>query len=129
MREEDVRELLRLWVEKLNLQLWKIDLRFVDGPPIGSERNYLAVGTADIRWEYLTAIISLDRVWYSRATQDQGESNIVHELLHILLAEALDRRLGPAAQELQEERAVSTIARILMRAKKEEEEDEHLRTD
>jgi len=115
-READVYSTLRKWQHILGLDDWNIDLNISLNPVackgVGSDhrRNFMEVNT---RWQYMRATIEVDRPQLEdMASDDPLDEHIVHELVHVLLAETT--RTANDDDAMHEERVVTLLTKHIM---------------
>lgn len=101
---------LKKWIPILRLQEWKINVRFLGhGFPHGSGVAVGACAAVHVDWAYLTASIDFDMLQMCEG-EEHIEEDVVHELMHIVVAELQPGDdFNPA-----EERVVTRLARALV---------------
>jgi len=115
-RESEVYATLRKWQRILGLNDWHIELNISMNPVTcrgeGSDhrRNFMQVST---HWQYMSATIEVDRPQLEDMSTDTPlDKHIVHELVHVLLAEAV--RTDNDDDTMHEERVVTLLTKRIM---------------
>jgi len=101
--------LIKVWQYKLNLQDWRIErgMRPAVGAMASVKHNYGA----------RLATYRTGAGWPTATTSDI-EATVIHELLHVMLAELLHLTTAQAAADVlesAEHRVVNTLEKLLMR--------------
>jgi hypothetical protein len=114
-QELRVRNAMSKWIDRLNLGDWGITITFEDTPLGETVEHWLPTCDATTQWPYKTALIR----WYMPSvkdmTKDELEKRVVHELMHIFVAEIAQSsiELSDALERERwnhEERVVSELA-------------------
>lgn len=105
-----ITDLALKWTEKLCLQAWHINLHFLEhGFPNGSGLQKGTCAAVGVDWPYLTADIEFDMPVMA-SEPETTEEDVIHELLHIVMAEVVEgNEFNP-----KEERVVTRLARTLV---------------
>lgn len=85
-----VRNLIERWGAPLGLRWWsEITWCYHDGDDSSWQRDngQVVVMITNARWEYLWAVVDVNLAAVAERTDDQLEQDVLHELMHILLAE------------------------------------------
>ena len=88
-----VRYLVEKWATPLGLRWWNdIEWVYHDGDDSSWQRenNQTSLMITNVRWEYLWAHIDVNLAAVAERTDDQLEQDVLHEMMHILLAEYQD---------------------------------------
>lgn len=105
---EKVEGLITLWKPFFGIENWRVNIHFYRGAIPGNED---AAGCCHSLWEYLDATLEFNLAELAENDDEQLESVVVHELLHIIVDELKTKKGSP-------ERVVSHLSRILMRLSK-----------
>jgi hypothetical protein len=88
-----VRDLVEKWVTPLGLRWWNdVTWEYHDGEDRSWQREdgQMVLAITNVRWEYLWAHVDVNLSAVAQRTDDQLEQDILHEMMHILLAEYQD---------------------------------------
>jgi hypothetical protein len=102
-----VRHILDAWIEPLGLKWFRIDVLYYRKRR--SFKKYVIARTF-CDWRYMTAQVRVNLSLTAKLNDDELERCLVHELAHLLLAEA--EGIGKDPDHL--ERAVETVTKALL---------------
>ncbi len=106
-KEKLFRKYLDKWCNKTWLNLWRVSLFFLDQKEYqketGNDEHY-SLATCKSHWEYLEASIFVNRKILNNQPKSRIEYFVVHELMHIFLAET---RLSH--EDLKHEERIATL--------------------
>lgn len=100
-----LKEVLRRWVDPLQINEWG-EVEFVFGHKPVDDRGE-ALAETKTQWQYRTAKVTFYMAAVEEASDKYLEYAVVHELLHIHIAEALEKGIK------HEERVVTTLAKAI----------------
>lgn len=105
---------LERWRGIMGLADWRLNFAFYDGSYISFDGTASgeAIATCSPQWQYQRASIAFNLEEVERLDDGSLEAVVVHELVHVLVAEMGDPDLVTA----HEERSVTMIERALLRA-------------
>ena len=99
------------WFKTLGLGYWHITHRWHRGPYLAwgdAEVHANTSASASIQWQYLRAVIDWNLVEIKDRPDDILEEDVVHEAMHIFLAE-----MSKSETDEHEERVATMLARAL----------------
>jgi hypothetical protein len=127
--KDKVQALVLKWKDKLRLQGWRITCEYYhDHIPNTEDKGPISkvAGKVYPLWEYKKATIKWCMDALDELDDDELEEIIIHELVHILIAELQEWREDPPNGIKHEERVVTDLSWIIMELGKpvKEETDE-----
>lgn len=115
--ENKLRAIIDRWHEPiLGSGVWRIQYLFSKRPLSSSLPGRMAAAEADVRWQYAEAAITFDLEMLASVSPTELEDVVVHELMHVVLAEATDPRAVHRSASPGEERVASVLSRALRNA-------------
>lgn len=114
---ERVEAIIDRWVEPLGLKWWDITTVYDRSGGREQSDGFVTIAQCRARWEYLRAQITVFLGTVKDVDDDDLESHIVHELMHIFLAAWPPDEDGSVDEH--EELAATMLARAMRWARKE----------
>lgn len=106
-----IKKLVDRWIRPIGLGWWKIDFDYNETITDGTlEDNFALFATCDVKWEYNTALISVNLSQIMCIDDEALELTFVHELMHIFLAEMRDIQ----KDQKHEERVATNLAQAFI---------------
>jgi len=103
-----VRRVFDKWMEPLGLLWWTILVDYNEGrEDFQNEDNTEIVCNVQMRWEYLEALITVNVGCTAQLSDAELERSLVHELVHILIAEMQ----GEPGEVKHQERVVTLLTK------------------
>lgn len=113
---------LKKWTYLLGLRWWKVDVYFLRKKgeitrTFGKRENETVIAKTFADWRYATATIYINLRALNRASDEEVETYIVHELCHILVNEMRDEGID------HEERTVTGLQKAFIWTRTLKDED------
>lgn len=110
--QDRISELSRLWVHRLGLGWWKVDIIYRDDPQtvlerFGNDDNEIVLARTFVSWMYGEAKIEVNLLGWKDLDDTEKERAIVHELMHILVNEMREGEIH------HEERVVTGLTKAI----------------
>lgn len=111
-QKKRVTDLLNVWLEPLGLRWWRVDILWSGGRPPRHSKSHLVVGSVEVAWQYNRAVLTVYLRALRHLSDEELERWLVHELVHILVAEMREYGTRKDAWK-HEERVVSRLTAAL----------------
>jgi len=112
---DDLKELFSVWIPRLGLGWWDINIRYYDDPEEVLQRfgstdaaDHLVAARTYTHWMYGKATIDVNLHAMRELTRDELKTIVVHELCHILVNEMREGELH------HEERVVTGLTKAFL---------------
>ena len=88
VQKERFRSLVETWKSRLGLHVWDFEMDWQRGPfEVNGEMTAGIAGAAIVRWEYVDATLKFNLESCATLSDEEAESLVVHELMHVFLKE------------------------------------------